>query len=149
MKDENGSDSSYSMEDTLDPSVGSHELFNVHVESESNENNIPTSNTQILTLSSEGNISDGTETLNRHRKRHKRKTKSKDNVITNANNALAFELMNSSTPDDSTFFAKAILACILIAFFAACTLPLHKNANVITLYGKGLVQIWNRLGNIT
>lgn len=149
MKDENGSDSSYSMENTLDPSVGSHELFNVHVESESNENNIPTTNTQKLTLSSEGNISNDTETPNKLKKRNKRKTETKDNVITNANNALALELINSSTPDDSTFFAKAILACILIAFFAACTLPLHKNTNVITLYGKGLVQIWKRLGNIT
>ena len=149
MKEENGSDCSYSMENTLDPSVGSHELFNVHVESEPNANNITTSNTQTITLSSEGNISDDAETLKRHKKTRKRNTKAKDNVITNANNALAFELINSSTSDDSTFFAKAILACILIAFFAACTLPLQKNANVITLYGKGLVQIWKRLGNIT
>jgi len=137
------------MENTLDPSVGSHELFNVHVESESYENNIPTSDIETLTLSSEGNNSDDAETQNKLKKTHNRKTKAKDNVITNANNALAFELMNSSTSDDSTFFAKAILACILIAFFAACTLPLHKNADVITLYGKGLVQIWKRLGNIT
>ena len=149
MKDENGSDCSYSMENILDPSVGSHELFNVHVESESYENNMPASSTQTLTLSSEGNISDDAKTQNKLKKTHKRKTKPKDNAITNANNALAFELINSSTSDDSTFLAKAILACILIAFFAACTLPLHKNANVITLYGKGLVQIWNRLGNIT
>jgi len=127
----------------------SHELLNGSVNGPSNENMNRMSSTQSLSISSEGNVSNVSETKKRLKKRHKKAAKPKDNIITNANHA--FELINSSgaSSDDSTFFAKAILACILIAFFAACTLPYHKNVNVISLYGKGLVQIWNRLGNIT
>ena len=147
VKDENGLDISNSIENNLDISVGSNELLNVPLENQSNENTAQTSHKQPLHFPSEDNVSNASETQNRPITRHKTTAKSKDNVTTNANNAIEF--INSSTSDDSSFFVKGILACILIAFFAACTLPYHKNANVITLYGKGLIQIWNRLGNIT
>ena len=147
MKEGHGLDCSYSLENNFDPSVGSNELFNIAVEGQSNEKTFQTSNTQSFPFSLEDNVSNDSETQNRHIKRNKTAAKQKDNILTNANNAI--ELVNSSTPDDTAFLAKAILACILIAFFAACALPYHKNANVITLYGKGLVQIWKRLGNIT
>ena len=148
MRNENGLDCPLLLQNNIDPLVESHELLNGPVDGQTNKNMNQMSKTQSLTISSEGNVSNASETQNRLTKRHKNAAKPKDNIITNAKHA--FELNNSSgTSDDSTFFAKAILACILIAFLAACTLPYHKNVNVISLYGKGLVQIWNRLGNIT
>ena len=91
------------------------------------------------------------ETQNNNRQSNIETVENKDNHIKDNNdldsgNALPSD--GSSFPEN-IFFAKAILLAILLAFVAACALPYPKHINVISLYGKGLMEIWKRVGNIT
>ena len=40
------------------------------------------------------------------------------------------------------------LACMLVAFVAACILLYHKDVNVVYFYEKGMMEIWKRVENI-
>ena len=107
------------------------------------------SNTKSMPRPTEGIASKNYET---HKNLKQRKTIQHKHSHINENKSI--DPINSSAPDDSSFpenmfFAKTFLACIVIAFLAACALPHTKNINVISLYGKGLVELWKRLGNIT
>jgi hypothetical protein len=107
------------------------------------------SNTRPMPLPTEGMASKDSETP-----KNSKPIKTIQHKHSPTNENKSFDLVNSSPSDDSSFpenifFAKAILACIVLAFLAACALPHTKNINVISLYGKGLVELWKRLGNIT
>ena len=77
MRNENGLDCSLLLQNNLDSLVESHELLNGSVNGPSNENMSRMSSTQSLSISSEGNVSNVSETNKRLKKRQKKAAKPK------------------------------------------------------------------------